>query len=219
MNNDNLREKITNNVYYIVVLILSILSLTFLPLLGSSVGMSLNIPTTLAGWIVYVATKLIICCLNMLIFHSFIKQAKLNIKDDKNFKEAEQILEINKEKGYIPRSPKKFLSHQYGKKGTTVFITSLLSVFALGQALLSFDFASFLSYLLTIIVGCIFGFLTMKNNELYWTTEFLDYAKKIQKECEELEKEKELKKGEIFKLDFNESIENCKYIGNIKENK
>ena len=59
----------------------------------------------------------------------------------------------------------------------------------------------------------------MKNNELYWTTEFLDYAKKIQKECEELEKEKELKKGEIFKFDFNKSIENCKYIGNIKENK
>ena len=71
-NNENIqalsfKEKCANNAYYIVIAILSLLALTFLPLLGSSVGMSLNIPTTTAGWIVYIVTKLIVCVLNMMI--------------------------------------------------------------------------------------------------------------------------------------------------------
>ena len=72
------KEKCANNAYYIVIAILSLLALTFLPLLGSTVGLALNIPTTIAGWIVYVVTKLIVCVLNMMIFHSFVKQAKIN---------------------------------------------------------------------------------------------------------------------------------------------
>lgn len=190
------KEKCANNAYYIVIFVLSLLALTFLPLLGSTVGLALNIPTTPAGWIVYVVTKLIVCVLNMMIFHSFVKQAKVNIKDDKNFKEAEEILVVHKPKGYVPRSPHRFLGFIYGKKGTTVFFSSMLSVIALGQAILTFDFASFISYLLTIIMGCVFGFLTMKQNELYWTSEYLDYAKKILKENTERENKEKLEMAE-----------------------
>ena len=190
------KEKCANNAYYIVIAILSLLALTFLPLLGSTVGLALNIPTTVAGWIVYVVTKLIVCVLNMMIFHSFVKQAKINVRDDKNFKEANEILDVHKPKGYVPRSPHKFLGIIYGKKGVIVFGSSLLSVIALGQALLTFDFASFLSYLLTIIMGCVFGFLTMKQNEVYWTSEYLDYAKKILKENTEREAKEKLELAE-----------------------
>ena len=57
MNNDtepdiqttSFKEKCANNAYYIVIAILSLLALTFLPLLGSTVGLALNIPTTVAG--------------------------------------------------------------------------------------------------------------------------------------------------------------------------
>lgn len=83
------KEKCANNAYYIVIAILSLLALTFLPLLGTTVGLELNIPTTTAGWIVYVVTKLIVCVLNMMIFHSFVKQAKINVRNNKNYKEAQ----------------------------------------------------------------------------------------------------------------------------------
>ena len=132
----------------------------------------------------------------MMIFHSFVKQAKINVRNDKNFKEANEILEVHKPKGYVPRSPHKFLGIIYGKKGVIVFGSSLLSVIALGQALLTFDFASFISYLLTIIMGCVFGYLTMKQNELYWTSEYLDYAKKILKENTERENKEKLELAE-----------------------
>lgn len=120
----------------------------------------------------------------MMIFDSFIKQAKINVKDNKNFLEAESILQVHKPKGYVPRSPKVFLGHLYRKKGTKVFVNSALAVVSLGQAILTFDFASFITYLLTIIMGCVFGFLTMKNNEVYWTSEYLDYARKVEKDLE-----------------------------------
>lgn len=212
------KEKCANNAYYIVIAILSFLALTFLPLLGSTVGLALNIPTTVAGWIVYVVTKLIVCILNMMIFHSFVKQAKINVRNDKNFKDANEILEVNKPKGYVPRSPHKFLGIIYGKKGTTVFISSLLSVVALGQALLTFDFASFISYLLTIIMGCVFGFLTMKQNEVYWTSEYLDYARKVKEDLEVAEKERTEQGNVPMDSDIRTDILvpfNCfRYLGN-----
>ena len=180
--------------------------------------MKLNIPTTAAGWIVYVITKLIICVLNMMIFHSFVKQAKINVRNDKNFNEAEEIIEVHKPKGYVPRSPHKFLGIIYGKKGTTVFGSSLLSVIALGQALLTFDFASFISYLLTIIMGCVFGFLTMKQNEVYWTSEYLDYARKVKKDLEMAEKER-TEQGNVpmdydIRTDILVPIDSTRYLGN-----
>lgn len=76
-----------------------------------------------------------------------------------------------------PRSPGKWKAEQYSKKGITIFISSLLSVFALAQAALSFDYVNMLTYLFTILTGLIFGILQMKTAEEYWTTEFLDYAR------------------------------------------
>lgn len=212
------KEKCANNAYYIVIFILSLLALTFLPLLGSSIGLALNLPTTVAGWIVYVVTKLIVCILNMMIFDAFIKQAKLNIKDNQNFIAANQILETHKPKGYVPRSPKEYLGHLYRRKGVKVFVSSALAVVSLGQAILTFDFASFISYLLTIIMGCVFGFLTMKSNEVYWTSEYLDYARKVEKDLEMAEKECTEQGHDSMdsdiRTDFLESDDCYRYLGN-----
>jgi hypothetical protein len=38
-------------------------------------------------------------------------------------------------------------------------ITSLMSAFSLGQAILTFDWVMFLSYLFTIAIGVLFGIL------------------------------------------------------------
>ena len=154
----------------------------------------------------------------MMIFDAFIKQAKINIKDNKNFIEANTILETHKPKGYVPRSPKVFLGHLYRRKGTKVFINSALAVVSLGQALLTFDFASFISYLLTIIMGCVFGFLTMKNNEIYWTSEYLDYAKKVKEDLEMAEKEC-TEQGNVpmdsdIGTDILVPIDSTRYLGN-----
>lgn len=169
-------DKVKQYLNYIIIGIVSLIALLFLPMLGSTVGLNWNIPNTLVGWIVWVTVKLIVATLNVLTFHCFMQQAKVNVKDNENYKRARDILINQKEKEVLPKSPNKWNSQQYIKKGTTIFITTGLSTIALTQAILSFDYVSMLTYLFTIVMGLIFGTLQMKTAEEYWTDEYLQYA-------------------------------------------
>lgn len=171
-----MKEKLNQWLYYVIIGAVSFVALVFLPMLGSSVGLAWAVPTTVVGWIVWITSKIIIATLNVLIFHCFMLQAKVNIKDDPKYNEANRILTSSKDKGYVPRGPSTWITQQYRNKGITIFITSALSVFALSQAILTFDYVSMLTYLFTIIMGLIFGILQMKSAELYWTTEYWEYA-------------------------------------------
>ena len=169
-------DKIKQSLYYIIIGVVSFIALVFLPMIGSTVGLGWNIPDTVVGWIVWVGSKLIVSTLNVLIFHCFMCQAKINVKDNENYKKAREILTDVNLKEIKPRSPGKWKAEQYGKKGATIFITSSLAVVALTQAVLTFDYISMLTYLFTIIMGLIFGVLQMKTAEEYWTREYLEYA-------------------------------------------
>lgn len=169
-------DKIKQYLNYIIIGIVSLIALVFLPMLGSTVGLGWNVPDTTVGWVVWVAVKLIVATLNVLIFHCFMQQAKINVKDNENYKRAREILVKQKEKEILPKSPSKWNSQQYIKKGSTIFTTTALSTIALTQAILSFDYVSMLTYLFTVVMGLIFGILQMKTAEEYWTDEYLQYA-------------------------------------------
>lgn len=169
-------DKIKQSLYYIIIGVVSFIALIFLPMIGSTIGLGWNIPDTTVGWIVWVGSKIIVSTLNVLIFHCFMCQAKINIKDNENYKKAREILTDVNLKEIKPRSPGKWKAEQYGKKGVTIFITSSLAVVALTQAVLTFDYISMLTYLFTIIMGLIFGILQMRTAEEYWTREYYEYA-------------------------------------------
>ena len=81
----------------------------------------------------------------------FIKQAKVNVRNDEHFIEAnEYYYAKTEEEEYLP-APKEYISSLYKKKGITNTITSALSVFGLTSAILSFDWVSMLTYLFTIV--------------------------------------------------------------------
>ena len=182
--NEKIAETLKQYTYYLIILIASLISLFFLPFVGSEVGLEWNIPNTTVGWVVYVTTKLIVAALNVLIFHSFMQQAKVNVKDNEKYIKANEMLGRIKIKEYHPRSPKQFNSSEYGKKGTTIFFTTALATIALSQALLTFDWMSMLTYMFTIIMGLIFGVMQMFKAEYYWTEEYYDYAKQLVEESQ-----------------------------------
>lgn len=169
-------DKVKQYLYYFLIGIISLVALCFLPMLGTSVGLAWNIPNTTVGWIVWIVTKLMVAIVSILIFHCFMCQAKVNIKDNENYKKARAILIHEKVKEVLPKSPHRWNVEQYGVKGITIFIGSALSTVALTQALLTFDWVSMLTYLFTIVMGLIFGILQMKTAEEYWTNEYLEYA-------------------------------------------
>ena len=176
----------TQYLYYGIIFVVSIVSLIFLPMVGSEIDMGFNFPTTVAGWIVYVISQLIVAIINVLIFHSFICQAKINVKDNPNYKKAVEILRNNKNKTYIPRSLSEFNKREYLTKGISIFLSSIMAVFAIGQAILTYDYMKLLTYLFTITMGIIFGIIEMKKYEEYYTSEYLEYA--IMKQEENLNK-------------------------------
>lgn len=173
---DENKFELRRYLYYTIIGITSLIACVFLPMLGSDVNLAFNIPNTTAGWVVYIVTKLIIATINILLFYCFMEQAKLNIQNDEHYKEANDILHRAKKKIAIPKSPELWNRQQYSKKGITIFITSILSAFALTNAILSFNLAEMLTYVFTITMGLIFGILQMKNAEAYWTIEYYEYA-------------------------------------------
>jgi uncharacterized membrane protein len=183
-------DKIKQWMYYFIIGIVSMIALCFLPMIGSNVGLGWNLPNTVVGWIVWVTVKIIVAVLNVLIFHCFMLQAIINIKEHEKYQEAREILRLTEQKDFIPRSPSAWNKQQYGQKGVTIFITTALSTIALTQAMLTFDWMAMLTYLFTIIMGLIFGIMQMKTAEDYWTDEFWQYAQQVKRDMELAEKER-----------------------------
>lgn len=182
-------DKIKQWMYYFIIGIVSLIALCFLPMIGSNIGLNWNLPNTVVGWIVWVTVKIIVAVLNVLIFHCFMLQAKINIKDHEKYHEARELLRQTDQKDFVPRSPTTWNKQQYGQKGVTIFITTALSTVALTQAMLTFDWMAMLTYLFTIIMGLIFGIMQMKTAEDYWTDEFWQYAQQVKHNMELAEEE------------------------------
>lgn len=176
--------------YYILIGVLSFIALFFLPFFGSEVGMAFTFPTTPAGWVVYITQQALMALVNILIFHSFICQSYVNVKDNPNYQQARDIFHKDNEE-YIPLTLAQFNRKEYGRKGVAIFIGTLLGGFALTQAILTYDYIRMLAYLFTIILGIIFGVYEMKKYEEYLTYEYLQSALYYQRKKAEEEMARE----------------------------
>ena len=186
-----LKDKMRPWLYYVIIGLVSFIALVFFPMLGSTINLGWQLPTTTPGWFVWIGTKILVSIVNVLIFHCFILQAKVNVKDNAKFKEANEILQKIKLNDYNPRSPSKFFNQQYGVKGVMIFIMTAASLLAFSQAILTFDYVALLTYLMTIVLGLIFGIIEMKKVEIYWIEEYYDYAKRVEQELASTFKQRE----------------------------
>jgi hypothetical protein len=175
-------HKIREYKNYGIIAASSIFAVFFLPMLGSVGIPGWNLPTTVVGWVVWIITKLLVAGLNMILFHSFMEQGEVNVKDNPYYIEANEIL---RRYGLIttanPRDPYTWKHAEYKNKGVAIIITSLLGAIGLTQAILTFNWLDMLSYMFTVAMGIIFGLLQMDKAETYWTTEYWQYAKNIEK--------------------------------------
>ena len=187
MDEQSLKEKFSLNFYYCLIFLLSLLVMTvapmFTPSANTDLGISAIFPHSVIGWAIYVCTKLFVGVVNLLLFHCFVKQAKINIKDNEKYVAADMY----HPKEDNPRGPKQYFGQLYRKKGIMIFLTSMLSAVVLTNAILSFDVTAFVTYSMTIVMGIIFGILKMKEVEAYWTGEFYDSAMKLENKYQKQE--------------------------------
>ena len=158
----NYYSKIKQYYNYCLIGLISSIALCFFPFIGTEVGMAWILPTTALGWTIYIVKNLCVAGVNMLVFHCFICQGKINIKDNEKFIEANKILEkYVAETMTQPRSPKQYLGRTYGVKGTMVMICSILAAVSLTEALLVFDPIALITYSITLLFGFITGIVQM----------------------------------------------------------
>lgn len=193
MGEDKIRDTISTvkgqYLYYFLIGIISFIALVFLPMLGTEVGLGWDVPDTTVGWVVWVAIRLAISVINILLLDCFRKQAKMNVRNNEKFIEANEILLKVGSKVKKPRSPGRYNAEIWGKKGTSIFFSSLLATVALTQALLMYDWISMLTYLFTITMGIVFGVIQMKNDEIYWTEEYYSYAITLKEDINDINRQ------------------------------
>lgn len=176
MNNNKAKEILRQNLYYFIIALMSVGVLIVFPFLKSSADVGWGFPTTSAGWFLFWFEKGSITGINLCIFTAFKKQAILNIKDNPKYIEARELLNRVKEKKCDPKSPAKYQAISYSKKGTTMVLSTICSLIAIGNMILAFDYNTLIAYSVTIVMGIIFGVFAMKSDEIYWTDEFYYYA-------------------------------------------
>lgn len=182
--NEELKNKLRIYTYYILIAILSLLSVVVFPILNSTANIANTFPKDPTGWTMYILIRALVVLMNMLIFTNFLAQAKLNVKDDSNFKKANEILCRCKGKEYHPRSPQKYLGQTWAVKGSFLIVTTIASLFVIGNAILNYDYMILIATIFSVIVSIVFGIMTMRRVELYYVGEYLDYALSIEKEKE-----------------------------------
>lgn len=190
---NEIKMKMKNGIYYILTALLSIVSIVVFPMLdNSNLTFKDTFPTTATGWTLWVIERVLIIVMNLLILNNFVLQARRNIKDNDNYIQANKILDKYKPKGYKPQSPSQYMSRMYLKKGGSLTITAAASLITIGEAAINYNYLLLIATVVTIVFAIVFGVVAMHNTEMYWTTEYLDYAHMIEDNRNKIE-EKEIK--------------------------
>ena len=174
--NEKVKEALRNNLYYVIIGVLSLLVLIVFPFLRSDFEAGWDFPTTSAGWFLFWFEKITVTGINLTIFTAFKKQGKLNILDNEMYKKAQELMNKVKAKVFKPLSPAQYQARSYGKKGTTLILTTVFSLVAITRMILKFDYLALISYGVTILLGIVFGVFAMKSDEVYWTNDYYYYA-------------------------------------------
>lgn len=186
-----IRKTLNDSAYFIIIGLISMLAVFIPPLfmgcLSSDIGLAF--PKTLEAWILYGILNGSTAIANISLLVLFKLQAKKNARNNPNFKKANEILNklAGKKEVFIPRSPAKMDAGDYTKKIIAIIASTLTASITLTSLILSFDWMSLLSCLISIIVTLCISWITMINNEIYWTEEYILYAEMVDKKQKELD--------------------------------
>ncbi len=181
---EKLKYSIQQNIFLIIVFLLSLMILIVGPMVNNISGKWFFEGYTASDWTMYIVTKILVSILNMFIFVSLTNQGHLNVKQHPKYLAAMEILAMHKPIKYKPLSPAQWKAKVYSTKGVSMTITTILALMVFVPVLQNWDFGTFLSYVFSITIAISFGLMQMKKAEEYYTEMFYDYAVMIKNKQE-----------------------------------
>lgn len=177
MDDNKEKIKISDYTNYIIIGIACLIMGLIPPLLGTVTGLGIHFPTTSAGWLVWAVLHASNTISNCLIYYAFTTQGKENAKNTTSYNKAITLLSENnvfKEKILI--SPQEWEKRGWSKKILWLVIGTFASSVALTQAVLAFDVVRFISQIVILTFGLLFGLVQMKKTEEKYSSYYLEYA-------------------------------------------
>ena len=176
-------ETFKDYVFYGIIAVVLLIVTFIVPLISGGIqaqDFSYYLPKSVYGWVVFWLIRGGTVLGNMCVYGLFKAQAKRNSMDNKKFIEAEELLKKMKgTKGFVPRSPHQKLIKDWTVKGVWVLLTTAFESIVIGTLIINFDIMTFLSCITSSITAVMFGIVAMIQDEVYWTDEYLDYAKMV----------------------------------------
>lgn len=171
---------------YLVIFMIEIITVFIIPIIAGGVSTKdwdYWIPSTVMGWVCWWAMKVGTIVGNIAVFALFKTQGKTNAKDNPNYIEANELLskQVGK-KGFIPRSPTQYQTGSWLTKGLSITVITAAESVVIGSLIIAWDLMTFISCIVSSITAIIFGIVQMIKDEVYWTDEYLQYAKYVSKE-------------------------------------
>lgn len=176
-------EKLKSISGYLIIAIILLLVMFVVPVIAGGIYGDLGyyLPSSMIGWIVFWAIRGGTIVGNIAVFILFKQQARINSANHPNYIKAQNILNRqNGRKGFVPRSPHQMNRSEYLTKGITMTVFTAAESITIGFMVISFDFVTLLSCGTSSITALLFGWWTMVKNEVYWTEEYLLYAKYVE---------------------------------------
>lgn len=192
---ERINDTIKQSRYYLVIVIASLVGLVLLPALKVSDGsIGFVFPQTKVEWFIWAFSRVAVIILSIAIYFSFTDQGWLRASRTPEFKQAEQIMIalslVKAEEKKDPINPFKWSKLVKTKKVCTMVVMSITTFIAFGQMILNFDIQTFLSYLVTIGMGLVYGIMQMFDSEDMWSIGYLEFAQWRQKLYEKESNEK-----------------------------
>ena len=124
---------------------------------------------------------------NVSLLILFKMQAKRNVANNENYIKANDILNtLAREKAvFIPRSPSQMNAKDYVGKSIGIVFSTVGSFLVISSVIINFDVVTLISTIVSATIALCMSWVTMLNNEEYWTGEYLLYAENLKEKMEE----------------------------------
>lgn len=190
-------DSIADHLNVIMIVVLSFVQVVLSCLTNIDGDIQFVFPTTVWGWILLIAPKVIISILGYMVWSNFLDKGKNEAFKTEEYKKAQEILTTlqgQNDKNIINVvNPIKWEKDTRIKKGAKVVVMSALTLFITASLIVNFSVASLLGTIASIVMAVAWGLMIMANAKEIYSTNYLRYANllKVQYEAQKASKMEE----------------------------
>lgn len=184
-------DSITDHLNVIMIVVLSFMQVVLSCLSNIDGNIQFVFPTTVWGWVLLVAPKVIISILGYMVWSNFLDKGKAEASKTEEYKKAQEILTelqgSNNQNIINVINPTKWERDTRIKKGAKVVVMSALTLFITASLIVNFSIASLLGTIASIVMAIAWGIMIMANAKEIYSTNYLRYANllKVQHEAKQ----------------------------------